>query len=93
MNIDDVSVKLISCLEFLTAIFTRLRSFFVNNFMFVSAMLLLKSFSTDVTRVSCGMSCLSVVDYVFRLDPQATIIAPIKLLQHNRVRFNVMLQV
>ena len=37
------------------------------------------------------MSCLSVVGYVLRLYPQATIIAPIKLLQHYRVRFNVML--
>ena len=59
--------------------------------MFISAVFRLKSHSTDVTGVSCGMSRLSVVGYVFRLYPQATIIAPVKLLQHYRVRFNVML--
>ena len=60
-------------------------------FMFISAVFRPKSHSTDVTRVSCGVSCLSVVGYVLRLYPQATIIAPIKLLQHYHVRFNVML--
>ena len=39
------------------------------------------------------MHFLTVVSCINRLEPKATIVAPIKLLQHNRVHFNVMLNV
>ena len=69
VNINNMFTKILYCLEFLSTVFTRPGRFFVSYFVIISGAFPLKSLSTDVTRVSCGVSCLSVVGYVLRLDP------------------------
>ena len=61
--------------------------------MVVKTCLWFVAFSTNFTTECFRMHFLQVALCFMSFYPQVTIVAPIKLLQHNRVRFNVMRQV